>query len=43
LRNYLTEKAVYAVAAEPVPIPAAWWPHVEINQRYPLLRIESVD
>jgi len=43
LRNYLTEQVVYAVAADPVPIPAAWRPHVRTDQRYPLVRIEYDD
>ena len=31
---------VYTVAATPVPIPAAWVPHVRLSPRYPLLKIE---
>lgn len=43
LRNYLTSTTVYAVAAEPNPIPSGWLPHVKVSRIYPLLRIEPAD
>jgi len=39
LRSYLSANPVYTVAAEPVPIPAAWRPHVVLRRIGPLLRI----